>query len=158
MKRYADPELKALTKLDARRWKWVKFHSTNIAAAFIAATALQEDVSRAATHTLCLTITPRQEHAGSPGQFFELRSACVVTVSEVSLFSEQRKQHWEECLQVVRSKCERLNKRLAVVAIETNPLPDFFWDFEVVNVQAIRNPADWQTFLMEAIRDGFGPV
>ncbi|KAI0077804.1 zf-MYND-domain-containing protein [Panus rudis PR-1116 ss-1] len=156
LQRFTLPDGITLYELDQRLEKWVRFHNTTLMVVTMHAIRVTEDLMRARTHVLYITLRarPRKEHGDSAGKFFAIKDAQVLSIAE----ARKKEAPWPESLDQLNSLQEdsEANGRgqVAAAMVQCEPLA-----VQTVPFGSLRDiPGsvynNWKARLMEDIEKG----
>ncbi|KAI0788283.1 hypothetical protein C8Q74DRAFT_671698 [Fomes fomentarius] len=152
----------SMYELDQRLERWVRFHNPTLMAATIQALRLPLDVSRARTHLLYVTLSPRgeAEHGGNAGKYFRVEDAVVIELDDAA----RRPSPWPESISQLSQMADEMERNgmgtVAAAMIECPPLAVQTVPFGSMTERALRKEMlhdTWKTFFMAHVEQGVKP-
>ena len=141
-------------ELDQRLEKWVRWHHPTLMAATLSALRLPDDLARARTHVLHITLDARTDHGGAAAKFFRVLDARVVAVADAMRFDAP----WPESLVALRDMqddSEHMRRgAIAACMVECRQLAVQTVPFG--SIKNLREPVDplWKEGLIRYVEEG----
>jgi splicing suppressor protein 51 len=150
------PDGLSLVELNNRLAKWVKYHTATLMDATIHALNAPKDFTRIRSHLLRVHVSPRSDHGGSPGKYFRIVDATVVSFADAWNFMPP----WPDGLMhfsKLREESDRLKRGgVAMIGLECPPLGMQVVPFGSItkDIKQARVLHNWKDILTRDIENG----